>query len=306
MKWLVLLGAATAFGAPQKVETFTVSNKGFEQKISLIGTIKAHREAILTAPAAGILTHIFAPEGTHVKKDQLLAEMESDGLRKSLTDTKSVVKAKRERLSRLKKLHDLGDISLKDLEDAKADLATAEHELEGSKFKAPFAGECGLYRAEVGSHLKSGDPVVAIYDISSLLAYFSVPENLLTKLKIGQKLNVKNQSATLTSFENRLNPKTQLAYAKASIAKCSDCIIGAKVPVELIFESTALSVPSESIFLKNGASNVYRVVGKKAVLTPVTVGDRAGKQTSIQKGLKAGDVVILRGQSRIQNDDPVY
>lgn len=305
-----------AASEPKKVETYTVGNKPFVQTVQLIGTLKAHKEAVLTAAQSGILTHIFVQEGSKVKKGQVLASLDQESsFRKSFVDGQISLKNKKAKLERAKKLHAQGDFSLKDLEDAQNDFADAqksyhqlEHQVSNSEFVAPFSGECGLFRAEVGSHIQSGTPVVAVYDTSSFYVYFSVPENLLSELKIGQQILVKNQVAILSSIENRLNPKTQLAYAKATLAQCPGCLIGAKVSLELKLEQpqSAISVPVESVFIKNSNSYVYRVVNKKSVLTAVKTGLRSKQQIAISSGLKAGDLIILRGQSRIFNDDPVY
>jgi membrane fusion protein (multidrug efflux system) len=317
MRFLFLIYSLSLWSIePKKVETYVVSKTAFTQPIQLVGTLKAHREAVLTAGTSGILTHIFVREGVKVKKGKLLARLDDDSnKRKSLADSKITLENKKKRLARVKKLYQQGDLSLKDLEEAQNDLASAqnsthqiEHELSNTEFTAPFDGQCGLFRAEIGSYISAGSPVVAVYDVSSFGVYFSVPESLLSELKIGQKIKVKDYEATLTSFENRLNPKNYLAYAKAKLDKCPNCTIGSKVPVQLSLQGDKkmLAVPSEAVFLKNAQSYVYKVVDKKAILTPVKTGERAKKQIAILEGLTVGDVIILRGQSRISNDDPVY
>ncbi|MEI6805526.1 MAG: efflux RND transporter periplasmic adaptor subunit [Myxococcaceae bacterium] len=312
----VLLSFSLNAAEPKKVETYTVQAASFKQPIQLVGTLKAHREAILTAGTSGILTHIFVKEGALVQKDQILAALDNESsLRKSLGDTKVRLYNKKKRLKRIDQLQKQGDLSLKDLEDAQNELADTqksyhdlEHQLSNTEFKAPFKGQCGLFKAEVGSHVASGSVVVAVYDTSSFSVSFSVPENLLSELKIGQKIKVQNNEAVLSSFENRLDPKTHTAHAKATLNKCPACVIGAKVPVlfELQSEQKIVSIPSEAVFLKNASPYVYKIVNQKAVLTPVKTGERAKKQIAVLEGLKTGDVVILRGQSRIQHDDPVH
>ena len=317
MRFLAMLCSFFLWAAePKKVETYTVQATFFKQPVQLVGTLKAHREALLTAPSAGVLTRVFVKEGARVKKGQILASLDNESsLRKSLSDTLISVKNKKTRLERVQKLYEQDDLSLKDLEEAQNELAEArrnyhriEHELANTEFKAPFDGECGLFRAEVGTYVQAASPIVAVYDTSSFGVYFSVPENMLGELKVGQKLKIKNHEAILSSFENRLDSKNHLAYAKASLEKCPGCVIGAKVPVELEFktEQNLISVPSEAVFLKNSNSYVYKIINKKAILTPVKTGERAKKKIAILEGLKTGEQIILRGQSRISNDDPVY
>ncbi len=310
---ITLLLAMAVQAAPIKVETYTVKAEPFKEQVSLIGTLKAKREAVLTAPSSGILTQVFVSEGAKVKKGQVLAEMDTEGLKTSLTDLRVSVKNKRSRLARVKTLYKQGDLSLKDLEDAQTDLASTdrtyhdlEHKLHDAQFKAPFAGECGVFRLETGAQVQSGNPVIAVYDTSELLVYFSVPENLLQRLKVGQTVWVKGQEAKLSSLENRLNPKTNQAYAKATLQKCEGCMIGSKIQVELKFSEDAISVPAESVFIRDKKSYVFKIVDGKAKLTPVTTGTRSNKQIAILSGLSAGDTIILRGQSKISHDDTVH
>ena len=308
--WLL---AAGLWATPHKVETIKVSNQKFEEKITLIGTLKAKQESVLMAPYAGVLDKILVQEGEKVKKGQLLAEMQNGLRKKTLSAAVIAVRNKHSALKRVKKLKLQGDLSLKDLENAQNDLAStekalhdAEQRLAESQFRAPFDGICGNFRNEVGAYLQLGVPVVALYDSSFYLVDFSVPEKLLSRLKKGQKLRVKNQAATLSSFESLLDPKTHLAHAKAVLPKCQSCVAGSRVPVEFRFEENSLSVPVETVFLRDGKSHVFRVYNQKALLTPVEIGARSQKKIAILSGLKSGEEIILRGQKKIQHDDSVH
>jgi HlyD family secretion protein len=64
-----------------------------------------------------------------------------------------------------------------------------------------------------------------------------------------------------------------------------------------------LKAPSGSLFRdgENGDWAVYRVIGQRAVLTPVTRGQDNGIEAEIEKGLNEGDEVILHPGDRVED-----
>ncbi|MBH1988991.1 MAG: efflux RND transporter periplasmic adaptor subunit [Myxococcaceae bacterium] len=307
--------AAQAELPPKKIELFRVSSAPFVQTIALIGTLKAKQEVVLISKASGILSPV-TPEGSQVKKGALLARLDQDSsLRKSLQDASTQLKNQKNKLERAQKLYHQGDFSLKDLESAQNDFASTrksyrelEFRLSDSELRAPFNGTCGLFRAEAGSYVSAGSAIVTVYDAQSFTLYFSVPESLLPSMRIGLPVSVQGNSGRITSFENRLNPQTQVAYAKAELDSCTGCTIGTKVSVSIALpnKTHSISAPLESVFLKGGTSYVYRVVHQKALLTPVKTGERSKNRIEILSGLKMGDEIVLRGTRRLNHDDSVY
>src|SRR3989338_1698771 len=209
--------------APKKIEIYELSKESFQKPISLVGTIKAHREAMLTAQSSGLLSEIRVHEGARVKKGQILAIIDVDShLRHSVRDAEVSVQNKQKRLERVKKLQASGDMSLQELEEAQSDYAEAsknlhrlKHELAQTEMRAPFDGECGVFRVQAGSQVQSGTPVVAVYDSKALDVTFSVSEDLLKQIKVGQKIEVQGHGAMIKSLERRLDSKSHLALARA-------------------------------------------------------------------------------------------
>ena len=70
--------------------------------------------------------------------------------------------------------------------------------------------------------------------------------------------------------------------------------------VELEVQRDALAVPARAV-LPGQEGNYVFVVGKDKIASvrPVTVGRSVGEMTTIDKGLAAGELVVVDGQSRL-------
>ena len=67
----------------------------------------------------------------------------------------------------------------------------------------------------------------------------------------------------------------------------------------------ALTVPAESVVIRDGRSYVLRLEGERCRLTAVTVGRRQGSEAEITAGLKAGDPVVVKGAGFLNDNDLV-
>jgi len=68
---------------------------------------------------------------------------------------------------------------------------------------------------------------------------------------------------------------------------------------------SALTVPAESVVVRDGRSYVLRLDGQRCRLTAVTVGRRQGPDAEITAGLKAGDQVVVQGAGFLNDNDLV-
>lgn len=67
----------------------------------------------------------------------------------------------------------------------------------------------------------------------------------------------------------------------------------------------ALTVPAESVVVRDGRSYVLRLEGERCRLTPVSVGRRQGRDAEITAGLHAGDRVVVKGAGFLNDNDLV-
>jgi multidrug efflux pump subunit AcrA (membrane-fusion protein) len=69
--------------------------------------------------------------------------------------------------------------------------------------------------------------------------------------------------------------------------------------------STAVTVPAESVVIRDGRSFVLRLAGTHAEQVAVSVGRREGGLAEILSGIKAGETVVVRGAGFVNDKDTV-
>ena len=70
---------------------------------------------------------------------------------------------------------------------------------------------------------------------------------------------------------------------------------GYRVEAEFILweEDDALQVPASALFRSDEAWAVFRIIGRRAQVTPVKLGARSGLAAQVISGLSTGDTVII-------------
>jgi HlyD family secretion protein len=67
----------------------------------------------------------------------------------------------------------------------------------------------------------------------------------------------------------------------------------------------ALRVPASAVFRHGSGDAVFRMVGGRAALAPVTIGVQGGGFVQIRAGLAAGDTVIVHPDRALADGDRV-
>lgn len=291
------------------VKVVEVEKVGFGdlvQTARLIGTIKAKRTTILVAKTAGTLDHI-ATAGERVPKDALIAKLENADLEEAhelAANAASIAKAQYERVVTLAKSNHASQQAVEEKRSswikAQEALATANIKLDETRFIAPFEGIVGAFKLREGAQVKPDDQIVTFYDPSELIIEFDIPAPLLGTITKGQKVIVNGKTLSLSHAQKMIDADTHMSPAFLEFS-CPDCVIGTNIDLDLVTleRHKILTIPFEAVFLRNGKECVYVAREDKANLTPVTLGVREKERIEVTEGLNEGDLVIIRGQTRL-------
>jgi membrane fusion protein (multidrug efflux system) len=290
------------------VETETVTLQDLSQTVRLLGTIHPRHTAVFVTKTSGTLA-IFFRAGQKVSKGTLIAQVENPDLTQRYALSQSSEKITKIQYERILSLAKSGHASQQTLEEKKnawiesqKALANAKIELERTQFIAPFDGVIGVFKAREGSQIREGDPIVTVFDPSSLVVEFGIPPAHLSTVHDGQPVQIGDQSYSLTHVQKMIDEETHMAPANVEIANPpASFLMGETIDVEVTLHSKKgiIVVPFEAIFLKNGQSSVYRVEEGKTVVSPVKLGIRQHDRIEITDGLKVGQKVVIRGLERL-------
>jgi membrane fusion protein (multidrug efflux system) len=288
------------------VEVEKVNFGNIMQTIRLIGTVKAKRTSVLIAKTAGTLDHVMAA-GQRAPKEALIAKLENADLEKAhklAAHAENIAKAQYDRAALLLKSKHASQQTVEEKRSswikAQEALATANIKLDETRFVAPFDGIVGAFKIREGAQVQSGDQIVAFYDPSELIIEFDIPAPFLDSVNNGQKVIVNSKTLNLTHVQKMIDPDTHMSPAFLDFS-CPECVIGTNVDLDLVTveRTKVLTIPFEAVFLRGGKDFVYVAKENKAVLSPVTLGIREKERVEITEGLNEGDLVIVRGQTRL-------
>jgi membrane fusion protein, multidrug efflux system len=240
----------------------------------------------LAAPSAGVVARVNAVPGQQVQKGDVLVELNSG------TATFENAQAQ---VARLKKLYEQQNTSLKNLQDAEAQLAALQ-------VVAPLSGTVTRLAVKPGEAVDVNLPVAEVIDLSRLAVSSEIPAAEAANLKIGQEAQVQGEppvTATLSFISPAVDAKNGTILTRALLPKNSGLRPGQFVQLKIVtaVHSNCLAAPSESVVTdESGKSVIALVTGDAAAQTPVTTGLRENGWVEISgTGLKEGASIVTVG-----------
>jgi len=172
-----------------------------------VADIQAIKNVEIRARVKGFLETIFVDEGKPVKKGQPLFQINPEEYsvnlskaRAALSNALAAAKASEVESGRVKLLVDKHVVAASELdlalarvaadkatiEEARAAVQSAENHLSYTLIRAPFDGLVDRIPLKAGSLIDEGTLLTSLSDISSMYAYFSIPENEYLRIQRAQ------------------------------------------------------------------------------------------------------------------------
>ena len=199
----------------------------------------------------------------------------------------------------------------------RAAVASSRLELDYCVIHAPIGGRTGSLVVNEGNLVKAQDatPLVVINTIRPMYVAFALPEQDLPQIQRYFSRGALPVSATIpgdddgalvgqVSFvDNQVDRATGTIRLKATFANDDRRLWPGQyvnVVMTLTERPAAVVVPAQAVQQGQAGSFVF-VVGldHKADVRPITVGDAAGEDVVVEKGLAAGETVVTDGQLRL-------
>ena len=205
----------------------------------------------------------------------------------------------------------------------KASVADAELQLTYSRITAPISGRVGLRRVDVGNIVRSSDSdgIVVITQMLPMDVVFTLVEGqipdvihaLIAAKRAGTSLEVEawgqdNRTllakGALLTIDNQIDTTTGTVKAKARFGNDEyrlfpNQFVNARLKVSTL--AKALVVPTAAVQRNNDGFFVYVVENGAVRTAPVVTGYASDKDTVIESGVAAGDVVVTDGVDRLRD-----
>ncbi|MBB4092490.1 membrane fusion protein (multidrug efflux system) [Ochrobactrum pecoris] len=329
----------------QTVSTVTVEPGVWKPGVEAIGTANALNGVDLTVQLDGLVKTINFKANQEVKEGDLLLQMEDSIQKADLAAAEAEAVLAQQNLKRADTLRTrgVGAVSNVDTTASVADAASARVEkmratLAQKSVKAPFSGVIGISKVDIGQYLTPGTVIATLQSTDVMRIDFTVPEQSLSSIKLGQTVKVGSTAealdftGTIVGIDPKIDPTTRLVSVRAEVQNPDHKLTPGQfvqVRVELPEEDNVIALPQTTIISSLYGDYVYAVrpeqkqedtnatkapaadakpeEGEKQVAQQVFIklGRRYSGIVEITSGLKAGDIIITAGQNRLSPGVPV-
>ncbi|HEY9227088.1 MAG TPA: efflux RND transporter periplasmic adaptor subunit [Gemmatimonadaceae bacterium] len=319
----VKVAAATSIAAPL---TLTAN-----------GVVEPMQTVSIQAQVGGTLDEVTFKEGDEVQAGQVLFRLDPRPFEAALRqaeaalarDEVNAANTQRE-ADRYKALADKDYVTKSQADQAVASAAAAQATVQASRaavdnaklslnyttIRAPISGRTGRLLVRQGNLVRpNADPLVVINQLRPILVRFPVLQQdfpALQRKTIRGRVQVRvvtadsgrvDEVGALGFLDNAVDSLTGSVTAKAQFQNSGHGLWPGeyvRVSVELEVQPNTIAVPSRAVLAGQTGNYVFIIDGTRtATVRPVTVGRSLGELTTIDKGVRPGEQVVIDGQSRL-------
>jgi RND family efflux transporter MFP subunit len=337
---LLLQGAALPAAAQEKggpppalVAVSEIREGMITPRTEFVGTVYYPEVSEVSSEVSGIAVKVSFEEGHRVRRGNVLVRLDAELLGKTLASTRSTHEqtlADLERatldLKRIEKLYREESISeqvydenrfrVKSLgkkgDSLKADVERLEIEFAKKTVRAPFDGVVLKKHVDRGEWLSPGTAVATLARDNSMDVVVEIPGDLLPFVRKGGNVDVRTAGREIQGRVSAIVPRGEISTrtfpVKIRVPNRHSLIEGmeARVDIPSGKKEKTLLIPRDALVTAMGQTVVFTVVDAKAKMVPVTVTRYVGKEVAVRtNGLKAGMEVVVKGNERIREGQPV-
>jgi multidrug efflux system membrane fusion protein len=330
--------APPAAPAPVPVIAASVQQRDFPIVLTGIGTVTALNRATVRSQVTGLLVNVPFKEGQFVKKGDLLAQIDPRTFQAQLDEAEAGLARDQAHLDnaqidlgRYVPLAKQGFTAEQQvatqqamvaqlqatLKNDQAAIEYAKTQLSYTALVAPFDGVTGIRALDVGNIIQPTDTtgLVVVTQVQPISVIFTLPtadipdvQDALAKgpvktIAFSQDGKTELDTGQLSVVDNQADPASGTVRLKALFPNPHRQLWpGTFVNVRVVtsVQRDALTVPLDAV--QEGPQGQYVfVVGldHKVAMRPVSLRETLTGDALIEKGLSAGETVVVRGQYRL-------
>lgn len=334
--------AASASAAADRVvpvQTAVVTQRDVPIWIDGLGSVSAYYTVTVKSQVDGRLDAVKFIEGQHVKKGDMLAQIDPRPFAIALQQAQAAfardsaqlknAELNMERYKTLRAQNLIPDQQLTDQEalvaqqDAtvrgdQAQIDTAKLNLDYAHITSPIDGVTGVRQVDPGNIIHASDAtgLVVVTQLDPIAVFFTLPEDDLPRVSDAmqhgelvveafsrdgaQKLG----EGKLAVIDNQINQATATAKLKAIFPNPESRLWPnqfVKARLRLTTKKNALTMPAAVVQQGPHGSFAYVVqADSTAAMKPVRIDSIQGETAIVASGLAAGDQVVVDGQAQLR------
>lgn len=316
-----------------EVDVQILKKRDFNHELISNGKISARTKADLRFETSEVVACIHVKNGDRVRKGQKLAELDRFRLEQKLTQAEtSMLKAELELKDVLigqgYVVEDLSTVPAATLklakvksgyEQAKSQYELAKRETEHATLIAPFDGIVANLFSKTYNQASTSEVFCSIIGTGGMEANFTVLENELAFIEIGDKVTVTPYAGgeTFEGVVSEVNPLVDangMVKVRAIVSAREKLFSGMNVRISVCRSLGAqLVIPKTAVVLRSGKQVVFTLKDGRAMWNYVHTGLENGTECVVSAksnakdtdGLMEGDTVIVSGNLNLAHEAEV-
>jgi RND family efflux transporter MFP subunit len=322
---------SAAGGANAEVTLTKVAQGDIRETAAVSGIVAAlpNQDVRVSALVTGRIAEMKVAEGDAVQIGQVIARLDARPYQDQLVQAEAAAQQAKANLEnaqlsrkRNEDLFQRGIAARKDFEDARtqesvaagsvkqseATVELAHIQLSRTEIRSPLNGRVAKRFVSVGEQVDGTavQPIAEVANLAEVELLGNVPSNYLSKLRIGQPLEIESDAAagkplsgTVVAVSPAVDAATNLGVVRVRIVNANGLLrLGMYLSAQIAIEDhkSALTVPADAIYRdEKGQPHVYRVEKDMATAVDVTLGIQTKDRAEILTGVNEGDTIILTG-----------
>lgn len=283
------------------------------------GTVEAIQRVTIATKVTGTIESLPVEVGSVVKVDDVLVRISAGEINARVAQAEAQLEQVRRNLEREQRLlakEASTPETVKSMEDgfrvAQAGYNEAKTMLGYTTITAPYDGVIAAKNFQAGDLATPGAPLLVLENNRKLQVVASVPEALAMRIKIGDRLPVRVDAAgfektgMVSEIAPSADPQSRTTTVKLQLDDISSLRPGQYV--RLIIPGTTvktLMVPQAAVRQYGQMEQLLVVKDDVAHLRLVRTGERLGDQIEILSGVEAGEQVVIQGNDRLVDGQPI-
>ena len=312
------------------IKVITTQKMPVRPYVEAVGTLEPWDEVIISPEVDGIIKEIPVEEGFPVTKGMFLLKINDIDYRLGVQTAEAALGQAQAGLNNAKIMFDRMealykqsgvskqdfdnastrlDVSVQDVERAKAALSLAKERLSRVILRSPINGMIKQKAVTTGMFVKTGMPLLNLIQIDPLFLTFSVTEKDVGTLKRGQDVVF-----SVDAFPNReFKGKVDIIYPNVDehsrMLKVEALIPNRSLELKPGFfsrvmvytgaQKEAVLIPITSILYEGTKVRVFLNENNKARERYLKLGRKYGEMMEITEGLQAGEKLVVVGQNTL-------
>ncbi len=288
------------------VSTTVANIQKWQSTIVGVGTLRAVRGVDISSEVPGLVEGIYFESGDQVESGTLLVKFRVDDEVAALASLQAeahLAGLTYERDYRQLKEKTVAqatvDMSVANLEKAKAQVQQQEALIAKKFIRAPFAGMLGIRKVDLGQYINAGMDMVTLQALDPIYFDFYLPQGDLSKVKLGQQVNLstdlypdKKYIGKVWALNSKVDQATRNVLIRAAIDNTEKELLPGMygvININLGESKEYITLPQTAITYNPYGDTVFVVKKASAKKDPVSEQAPTSKNKSAQGTQKVAE-----------------